>query len=75
MSYFMSFEFCCTSLYWVSCIQFIHISFLVYHVVIYIYIFFFLGGGYVLPVFVKDYIMFLCIIWCSCWEYFFILFI
>ena len=68
MSYFMSFVFYGTILCWVSCIQFMHIFYL-YHVLIYL----FFGGGYVLLVFVTHYIMFSCIIWCSCWEYFFLL--
>ena len=42
--------------------------FFFYHVLIYLCFW-----GYVLLVFVKHYIMFSCIIWCSCWEYFFIL--
>ena len=67
MSYFMSFlQFHGTILYWISCIQFMIIFF--YHVLIYLCFW-----GYVLLVFVTHYIMFSCIIWCSCWEYFFIL--
>ena len=41
MSYFMSFEFYGTILYWVSCIQFMHISFIY---TMYSYIFVCFGG-------------------------------
>ena len=54
MSYFMSFQFYGTILYWVSCIQFMHMYF-IYTMYSYIFVFW---GGYVLLVFVTHYIIF-----------------